>query len=297
MLILNEKKYAKDIYEAKDDSVKSVVAKVGYVARYHLYECGYDDKDNYGKTVEWMYANHNNFEESCYSKLIVDAIKKAHKKPFFELDNIVITKSELEIISSLENLRAEKILFVLLCMAKHQRAVYGLTNGLVKYSLPDLCKMARISVPTEEREYILYDIIQRGYLGYPKKNDTSCLMVSFIDDNSEDVVLTIDSADCNELAYVYLNWKNSGTGYGRCELCGKLMRQSKKVPNRFCRECSEVVGDVPDGMKVIRCVDCGSFVYVTSLDTETCRCEECRKIHLKKLKSEQNKRYYQSKIQ
>lgn len=294
MLILNEKKYAKDIYEAKDDSVKSVVAKVGYVTRYHLYEFGYDDKDNYGKTVEWMYVHHANFDESCYSKLIADAIKKAHKRPFFELEKIVITKSELEIISSLENLRAEKILFVLLCMAKQQRAIYGFTNGLVRYSLPDLCKMARISVPTGEREYILYEIIQRGYLSYPKKNDTSCLLVNFIDNVNEGVMLTIDSMDCNELAYVYLNWKNNGAGYGRCELCGKLMRQSKKDPNRFCRECSEVVGNVPDGMKVIRCADCGQIVYVSVLNSKTCRCEHCQDMADKQLSRDRQRRWYES---
>ena len=31
--------------------------------------------------------------------------------------------------------------------------------------------------------------------------------------------------------------------------------------------------------------------------SETCRCEACREKHLKRLKSEQNKRYYQLKKQ
>ena len=278
MLILNEKKYAESLYNGINDNIKSVVAKVGYITRYFC-DRGDSDNENYSNTVNWMNNNHENFDESCYSKLISDAIRKAHKKPFFHIDNIIVTKSELETISSLNNLRAEKVLFVLLCMAKQQRVVYGFTNGLVNYSLPDLCKMARISVPTSDREYILYEIVQSGCLSYPKKNDTSCLMVNFIDDDS-DVELVINEMDCQELAYVYLNWKNGG-GYIRCEFCGRLVRQTKKENKRFCRECTEIVGNVPDGMKVVVCCDCGQITYVDSRNMTKCRCDDCQHEHRK----------------
>ena len=188
MLILNEKKYAEDLYLGKNNEVKSVVSKIGYVTRYQMYALGYSDEDNYTYTVKWMNKYHDNFDESCYSKLIADAIKKAHKKPFYVIDNISVTQSELDAISSLGNIRAEKILFVLLCMAKQQHISNGFTNGLVKYSLPSLCKTARVSIPTDEREYILYEIIQSGFLSYPKKNDTQCLFVNFIDNYGETVL-------------------------------------------------------------------------------------------------------------
>ena len=162
------------------------------------------------------------------------------KYPFYNIDNIKITKSELEIISSLDNLRAEKVLFVLLCMAKQQSMSSGLTNGLVKYSMTELCKMARISVPAEDREYILYDIVQRGFLGYPKKNNTQCLIVNFIN-NDDDVVLTLDEIDCQELAYVYLNWKNDGKGYTKCQKCSRMIKQSKTRPRKYCEDCAKVV--------------------------------------------------------
>jgi hypothetical protein len=264
------------------------VLKVGYVTRYQLHALGYGDDDNYSYTVKWMRKHHDNFDESCYSKLISDAIKKAYKRPFFNVNDIIVTKSELEVISSLNNLRAEKILFVLLCMAKQQRVIYGFTNGLVKYSLPDLCKMARVSVPTDEREYILYELIKGGQLDYPKKNDTSCLMVSFIDDDS-DAGLVVNEIDCKELAYVYLNWKNGG-GYDRCEDCGRLFRKNRY--RKYCYECSKYQ---PVGDKIEYCVDCGKEFSVTSKDNATCRCEECRVDHLKELKREQNRRYYLSK--
>lgn len=290
MLILNEKKYAEDLYLGKNNEIKSVTAKIGYVTRYQLYVLEYNDEDNYTYTVKWMNKYHDNFDESCYSKLITDAIKKAHKRPFYVIDNISVTQSELDAISLLDNIRAEKMLFVLLCMAKQQCISNGFTNGLVKYSLSSLCKIARVSVPTDEREYILYKIIQAGLLSYPKKNDTQCLFVNFIDYDGE-MALKIDEIDFQELAYVYLQWKNSG-GYDRCEKCGRLFKKNKH--RKYCYECSkyQAVGD-----KLVTCIDCGKEFSVNSMDNETCRCKDCRNIYLKKLKSEQNRRYYQSKKQ
>ena len=240
MLILNEKKYAQDIYDEKNKDVKSVLQKIGYITRYLLYSLNQSDEENYKNSVEWLKKHHDNFDEVYYSNLISDAIKKAHKKPFYCIENIKITKSELDIISSLDNLRAEKILFVLLCMAKQQAISNGFTNGLVKYSITDLCKTARISVPADEREYILYNIVQKGFLGYPKKNNTQCLIVNFIDD-SDEVVLNLNESDCYELAYLYLSWKNDGKGYTKCQRCGRMIKQSKTKPKKYCEECAQEV--------------------------------------------------------
>jgi hypothetical protein len=291
MLILNEEKYAQDVFSGNNTKVKSVVAQIGYVTRYQLHVLGYDDDSNYKNTVKWANKYCKNFDESSYSNLVSDAVKKAHKHPFYYIDSLKITKSELDVIASLNDLRAEKVLFVLLCMAKQQSVSYGFTNGLVKYSITELCKTARISVPAEDREYILYRIVQSGALGYPKKNDTKCLIVNCIN-NDDEVVLDLNDVDCEELAYIYLNWKNGGKGYVRCELCGKIMKQSKKQHNRFCHECLEIVGDVPDDMKVIQCIDCGKMVHVSVLNTKTCRCEECQQETQRKLNKERQKRWY-----
>ena len=240
MLILNEQKYAQDIYDGKIDDVKSVLSKISYVTRYLLHSLNQNDEENYKNTVIWLKKHHNNFDEVYYSNLIADAIKKAHKKPFYCIDNIKITKSELNLICSLDNLRAEKVLFVLLCMAKQQATSNGFTNGLVQYSITDLCKRARISVPADEREYILYNIIQKGLLDYPKKNNTQCLIVNFIDDG-DDVALNLDEMDCCELAYLYLSWKNDGKGFTRCQKCNRMIKQSKTKPKKYCEECAKEV--------------------------------------------------------
>lgn len=239
MLILNEEQYAKDLYDGKSANIKSIMMKIRYITRYLIHSEHKTDTDVYIETVKWLSKHHDNFDESSYSNVISDAVKGATKYPFYIIDNIKITQSELDVISSLDNLRAEKILFVLLCMAKQQSMSNGFTNGLVKYSMTDLCKTARVSVPADDREYILYEIVQRGLLGYPKKNNTQCLIVNFI--NTDEVALELDEVDCQELAYVYLNWKNNGKGYTRCQGCHRLMKQSKTKPKKYCEECAKEV--------------------------------------------------------
>lgn len=239
MLILNEEKYAKDLYEGKHQDVKSIMTKIRYVTRYLVHSEHKNDEDAYKETVRWLVEHHNNFDESSYSNVISDAIKSASKYPFYIIDSIKITRSELEVISTLDNLRAEKMLFVLLCMAKQQSMANGFTNGLVKYSITDLCKTARVSVPADDREYILYEIVQHGLLGYPKKNNTQCLIVNFI--NTDEIELELDEVDCQELAYTYLSWKNNGKGYTKCQKCNRLMKQSKTRPKKYCEECAKEV--------------------------------------------------------
>ena len=239
MLILNEEKYAKDLYDGNNTEIKSIMAKIRYIARYLIHSEHKNENEAYIETVQWLNKYHNNFDESSYSNVISDAIKGAFKYPFYIIDDIKITKSELEMISSLDNLRAEKMLFVLLCMAKLQSMSNGFTNGLVKYSITDLCKAARVSVPADDREYILYEIVQKGLLGYPKKNNTQCLIVNFM--SNDDVVLELNETDCQELAYIYLSWKNNGKGYTKCQRCHRPMRQSKTKPKKYCEECALTV--------------------------------------------------------
>jgi hypothetical protein len=239
MLILNEAQYAKDIYAGKDMGIKSIMAKIRYITRYLIHSEQQNDQDVYTNTIKWLKMHQDNFDESCYSNVVSGAIKKARKYPFYVIDNIQIAQSELDAISSLGDLRAEKVLFVLLCMAKHQRMSNGFTNGLVKYSITEVCKLARVSVPADDREYIFHKILQNGLIDIPKKNDTKCLIVKFIDFNN--IVLNLSEIDCQELAYVYLNWKNKGNGYTQCQKCKRWMKQSKTRPKKYCEDCAKEV--------------------------------------------------------
>ena len=284
MMILNEEKYAKDLLLGKNKDVKSAIKKIGYITRYNLHVLGKDDNENYASTVKWMTKHQDNFDESAYSNAISNAIKVAKRRVFYNIDSIIVTKNEFEKMKSLENIREEKVLFVLLCMAKQQSIFIGFTDGLVKYSITDLCKMARISVPADDREYILHDILTKGLISCPKKNDTKCLKVNFIDVDG-DAQLILNEVDCQELAYVYLREKD-GKGFKRCKSCGRLMRSNGHKD--VCTYCEHSPKDATH----IWCIDCGDEVEVNQFATGACRCEKCNKVYQLKRDREKHKAKY-----
>lgn len=286
MMILNEELYAKNLLLGKNKDVKSAVKKIGYITRYNAQVLNKSDDDNYSSTVQWMNKHQDNFDESSYSNVISKAIKGSKKRPLYKIDNIIITKKEFDTIKSLNNIREEKILFVLLCMAKQQSKVLKFTDGLVRYTITDLCKSARISVPADEREYILHNILVKGFISCPKKNDTKCLRVNFLEENGE-AELILNEIDCQELAYAYLKLKN-GSGFKRCRRCGRLMNSRNK--NDFCQYCVKSSQD----SNYIWCIDCGDEVEISERDGQTCRCYTCQELFRRKYKTLKQQEYRSS---
>ena len=285
-MILNEEKYAKDVLTGQRDDVKSIRQKIDLIARYNYHVLHKNDDESYSSIVKWLERHHEIFSEHGYSNIISDCIKKAVKKPFYYIDSVKLTKKEMDVIASQNNLRYEKILFVLLCMAKVQKVSYGFDNGLISYSITDLFKTARVSVPVDEREKILHEFLKLELIGLPVKNDTRCLFIQFMDELEDDVVLELNEQDCGELAYAYLKYTGKSKVF-RCFKCGKLIKQSKKFGD-MCKGCQ----DSQSSHRQIWCIDCGDIVYIDNIkDSRTCRCEQCHRKERQRI----NKQYYENK--
>lgn len=272
MMILNEEKYAKDVLTGQRDDVKTIRQKIDLIARYNHHVLHKNSDDNYSSIVKWLEKHHDIFSEQGYSKIISDCIKKVAKRPFYKINSIKVTKKEMDVIVAQDNLRHEKILFVLLCMAKMQKLAYCFDNGLISYNITEVFKAARVSVPVDEREDILHKLLKLELIGLPVKNDTKCMFVKFMDESDEDVVLELNEQDCRELAYAYLRYTGKSK-ISRCSKCGKLIKQSKKFGD-MCNDCQESDTDV----KTRWCIDCGDVVYLeNNKDSRTCRCKECQR--------------------
>lgn len=288
MIILNEEKYAKDVLSGQRDDVKSLRQKIDLIARYNYHVLHKNSDDSYFSIIKWLERHHSVFSEQEYSKFISDCIKKAVKKPFYSVDSVKITKKEMNIIAKQNNLRYEKILFVLLCMAKAQRDSYGFDNGLTLYNITELFKSARVSVPVDEREKILHEFLKLELIGLPIKNDTKCLFVKFVDNIEEDIVLELNEQDCGELAYAYLKYTGKGK-IVRCSKCGKLIKRSQKFGD-MCKGCQDSLADV----KIKWCIDCGKEFCVDIRNMTKCRCDECQHEYRKEWDRERKKRQKES---
>ncbi len=258
------------------------------LARYNYHVLKMKKEDNYDAILAYMTKNCSDFYEERYFKIIYRNITSAKKYKFRNVESVKITRNEIDKIIGLNDIRKEKIAFVLLAVAKYYNNVSSDNNNRMYISMTDLFKLSRVAIPCKERSEYLHFAYEDGILIEHSFVGTNLKIVNFIDDNSE-VVLELGEDDYKELAYTYLNYKNGG--YKHCKCCGRLFKMHKSAPGRlYCKECGQK--EETSEFKVIKCVDCGEDLVVNVLNTKTCRCDECQKELNKKLNRERQKRWY-----
>ena len=255
------------------------------LARYNHHILGMKKEDNYDAILAYMTKNCNDFYEERYFKIIYRNIASAKKYKFRNISPVSITQTELDRIQGLNDIRKEKIAFVLLATAKNYNNVSPDNNNRMYMSMSDIFKLARVSIPCKERAMYLRFAYDDGLLIEHTLVGTNLKIVGFVDDDS-DVAIELGEDDYKELAYTYLNYKNGG--YKRCKKCGRLFKMHKSAPGRlYCKECGQK--DAVEEFKVIQCVDCGTEFAVSVTNHETIRCEECYSEYRRKYKAEKEK--------
>lgn len=262
------------------------------LARYNYHVLNMQKEDNYDAILEYMTKNCRDFYEEQYFKIIYRNISSAKKYKFRNVIPVQITQNEMDKISMLNDIRKEKIAFVLLAVAKYYNNVSADNNNRMYISTSDLFKLARVSIPCKERASYLHFAYREEILVEHTFVGTNLKVVGFVDDNS-DVVMELTEDDYKELAYTYLNYKNGG--YKHCKCCGRLFKMNKNAPGRlYCKDCGQK--EETNGFKIIQCTDCGEDIVISILNTKTCRCEECQNEFTKRLNRERQKRWYESHV-
>lgn len=260
----------KENYVNKDNPEETIRE----LARYNYHVFGMKKEDNYDAIVDYMRKNWSEFYEEQYFKIIYRNISSAKKYKFRDVSFVKISKSEIDKISSLNDIRKEKIAFVLLAVVKYYNNVSPDNNNRMYISISDIFKMARVSIPCKERATYLHFAYEEGLLVEHTFVGTNLKIVGFVDDDSE-TVMELGEGDYKDLAYVYLNYKNGG--YKACKRCGRLFKMHKNAPGRlYCKECAQK--EESKSFKIIKCVDCSADVVVGIFNTKTCRCPECQEI-------------------
>ena len=116
---------------------------INSLARYNIFVRRLSESDNAEKISQWMVAHCPKYNDRSYSPIVESYIKSAGKYPLKTIQNIKIYKSELDYIESFSDIKKEKVLFVLLCVAKYQNAFFGYQNG--KY----ICMFRLAFLPSE----------------------------------------------------------------------------------------------------------------------------------------------------
>lgn len=211
------------------------------LAIYNYHELHLEKQDNYDAIKTYMTKYANDFFEPEYMDVIYDKIVQAKRSPYVDIDSIAITRQELDRIVVLDDIRKEKIAFVLLAVAKYNDAKYQNNNHCVTLSNMQVCKLARVTMSCKERDAFMSFLISDGIVTTTNSSKSKAKFVQICTEEcvEDDIAMILHEIDFEELAYTYQKWKSNGVGFGKCQGCGITIKQGKTKPRKYCENCAK----------------------------------------------------------
>ena len=275
-IILNEKLYAEQLISGSSLE-KNPYQALSILARYYCHVKGYTRKKIVDQLNLYLYDNYfvENYERTKWEDIIEKVAKNAKRCPLKEANGVSITYAEMDTIDVLPGIALRKLAFTILCLAKLGNLRNPKNNGWVNVSSKDVFDLANINCRSVEREVKIGTLYKNGMLEFPLRNDNLSYRVTFIN-NDSDEVLFVD--DFRELGYWYMNYHNGG--YTKCRECGILMRNTSSSDadskRQYCKKCE---APSPTIYKEIKCIDCGNIFLAKRKDNKSARCPYCKKEH------------------
>lgn len=240
-LVLNESEIVnKALSEGCIDS-KKPSRTLNILAKYYFGN-GMNKKQVRMSLESFMMKNFENYNSVKWQDSLDGIVYRTEKKSYelFNVSCINITKTELETISSINDLKLEKLAFVFLVYSK----IYNLKNGNKSYWVNaksrEIFSDCKITSTSKNQQLLIGQLCNLGLLISSKVVDCTNDRVMFGDESSE-VVITI--TDFREFVLEYLRWK--GSKIINCKDCGVLIIQiNNKI--KACKKCAKEAKIIKD---------------------------------------------------
>ena len=170
-----------------------------------------------------------------WSDTLDSATKYATKYPLIMIDEILVTKPEMEKIDSLPGKQLRRLAFTLLCISKYLYTVSESTNYWVNTPDNEIMKMANINTSIKRQSSMFGQLKDAGMIRFSKQIDNLSVQVLFAEDG--EVALRI--TDFRNLGYQYM--KYHGEPYFECAHCGltdKIKSATQRRPQKYCAQCA-----------------------------------------------------------
>lgn len=290
-IIMNEYTYAENLLNKQDlkacDLGDKPSSTLNLLARYYR-EIGKNDDEIKEFLSDFLNrCLKDKYKESKWIDSIFYQVIKSKKYNLKKVDNVIVTKSEMEIIQSVKGKSRQKVLFTLLILAKYYNAVSDKNKNWTNLEYKKIFKLANVQLSIQNQALLINDLYNCGFVNVSKNVGKPNIQVNFVD-NESDTVLTI--ARLKDLGKEYLMF--CGEDYIRCQKCGTLVKNYKNT-NKYCKTCGQYQ---PIETKTVVCVDCGKEFSIDAKDNQTIRCNDCYKNYRRKYKAiaERNRRLKQN---
>lgn len=236
MIILDEKAYAESLIKNGSQSLYPKVKDVTFLAKYYYY-IGLSTSEVKLKLKEYCFKTDKNFNMVVNGWKIKSAINTAKRYRLKTIFPIMVTKAEVETIKQWKDYNYQKILFVLIVMAKFSKysntrikstvKTKAINNFYANETAIDIFKMARIFVRKNKRYDMFYKFHIAGILDFTRHDS---FKIKCIVENSEPEIVVTDFDN------LVLHWQRfCGEPVAGCK-CGRLfLRRSNR--HSMCRQC------------------------------------------------------------
>ena len=282
---MNEYTYAENLLNKQDlkacDLGDKPSSTLNLLARYYR-EIGKNDDEI--KELLSDFLNRclkDKYKESKWIDSIFYQVIKSKKYTLKKVDNVIVTKSEIEIIQSVKGKSRQKVLFTLLILAKYYNAVSDKNKNWTNLEYKKIFKLANVQLSIQNQALLINDLYNCRFVNVSKNVGKPNIQVNFVD-NESDTVLTITRL--KDLGKEYLMF--CGEDYIRCQKCGTLVKNYKNT-NKYCKTCGQYQ---PIETKIITCVDCGKEIEINS-SSRKIRCNDCYRLE----RQEHNRKMYRNR--
>lgn len=232
-IVLNEREWAIDMVD-RSDIGKKPSETLRRVARMYI-----DD----GLKADVVRRRLSDFIIHCdpsanpfsWDDAISRAILSAQKYQAIHIDKIVISKSEMSKIDSLDGKQIRRLAFTLLCLAKYWNHVRNTDDCWVNNKDNEIMQMANISTSIKRQSMMYFTLKELGMIQFSKMVDNTNVKVCFADCGDTAMEIT----DFRNLGYQYLMYH--GEPYFVCQNCGIVTKMSDRHNVRrqkYCKECA-----------------------------------------------------------
>ena len=282
---MNEYTYAENLLNKQDlkacDLGDKPSSTLNLLARYYR-EIGKNDDEI--KELLSDFLNRclkDKYKESKWIDSIFYQVVKSKKYNLKKVDNVIVTKSEMEIIQSVKGKSRQKVLFTLLILAKYYNAVSDKNKNWTNLEYKKIFKLANVQLSIQNQALLINDLYNCGFVNVSKNVGKPNIQVNFVD-NESDTVLTITRL--KDLGKEYLMF--CGEDYIRCQKCGTLVKNYRNT-NKYCKTCGQYQSIET---KIITCVDCGKEIEINS-SSRKIRCNDCYRLE----RQEHNRKMYRNR--
>ena len=180
-----------------------------------------------------------NYNKTYWNKYIDSTIKSLKKKEnkMIDVDKVNIYKEELEIIKSLNDIRLEKLAFILLVYCKINKQVNPLINNKINIPLYNIL-MESLIKRDNNGKLLLNELYKKEFIHQGNSCDGTAIQILYVRNEGEIELIIDDLRDYQPITW-YLEYRQ-GIKYKKCEKCSKRF-EIKGKNNRYCNYCSKKI--------------------------------------------------------